>query len=113
VINCGEKRERRVLRLHAPFSIVRQGVPPGQDNDESSACNLRSGQALAHASGTQIHDLARATQPIRAVGGITDVVDLAKDPADTGIFGKIHYAYTATTPTPPLSFPTVLRAVET
>ena len=32
----------------------------------------------------------------RTVGGITDVVDLAKTPAGTGSFGEIHYAYTST-----------------
>ncbi|MFC1759312.1 hypothetical protein ACFL2H_11190, partial [Planctomycetota bacterium] len=52
-VASGEKRERRVLCLHAPFSILRQGVPSRRYNDESTTCNLRSGKALAQASGTQ------------------------------------------------------------
>jgi len=58
-----EKRERSVLCLHAPFSVHRQGVPLRQGNDESTTCNLRSGEALAQASGTQFYDLDSATQP--------------------------------------------------
>ncbi|MFC1759344.1 hypothetical protein ACFL2H_11365 [Planctomycetota bacterium] len=64
IINCGEKRARRVLCLHASSSIHRQRFPPGQGNDESTTCNLRSGKALAQASGTQIDDLASAAQTL-------------------------------------------------